>query len=203
MFVSKCFIPHPGRDMYLTLSHLRKVKEGIQSEMLEIETKHMNTIYNWIGRDACVWQKNVICSSALREETRRHHLFSELLVNSHAHNPRTNPVQPHKGLPRGAQPFVSPLVTLGCATNGSTWFFHVLAKCQCLVCWVRKCECGWGRWQPGRQTCTWCCGVRDAQQVLCFWTAWHQHTEGMCGTAGFGTEMLMSYPFFISGLFHC
>lgn len=152
MFVSKCFIPHPGRDTYHTLSHLLKVKERIQSELLTIKTKRMRTIYNQIGSNACVWQKNGICSSALHEENKRHHLFSEFLVNSCALSLRTNPVQPCKCLPRGAQPFMSPLITLGCVTNVSTQFFHILPKCKCLICWVRKNECGWGRGQPARQT---------------------------------------------------
>lgn len=46
MFVSKCFIPHPGRHMYHTLSHFLKAKEGIQCELLTIKTKRMKTIYN-------------------------------------------------------------------------------------------------------------------------------------------------------------
>lgn len=112
----------------------------------------MRTIYSQAGSNECVWQKNVICSSALHEETKRHHLFSELLFNSCALTVSTNPVQPYKCLPRGAQLFVSPLITLGCVTNVSTWFFHIPPKWKCLVCWMRKPECGWGRWQPARQT---------------------------------------------------
>lgn len=130
MFMSKCFLSHPVRDMYHTLIRLLKVKQEIRARFM-IKTKCMKTIYGSTEIRTCIWQKDPNCSSALHEEANRQSLFSESLVNSRALGLRTDPTQPcDECLLRGAQPFKSPVIHQDRVANVRTWFLHVTPTCE-------------------------------------------------------------------------